>query len=88
MLRPASELRNIHGARAPAKVDEREALFADAGDADLNVKSVASTVFGNHTTRQDVEVQKAFEHALQRCRVSLGEHPQAQNLNRFGTHKS
>jgi len=52
------------------------------------VQIVAGAEFGDDTARQDIEVQKTLEHALQCCRIRLGEHPQAQKLNRIGTHES
>jgi len=67
--------------------NERQAPFADTSDVDLNMQAVARAEFGDDTARQDIEIQKALEHALQRREISLGEHPQAQELNRIGNHE-
>src|ERR1700691_6037487 len=62
--------------------------FRDARDVDLHMECARRAKFGGHAARQDVEILETLQHARQRTRIRVSDHPQTQERQFLATHKT
>lgn len=57
--------------------DQRQLLFRQSENIDLNMQSFVSTEFSDHPPRQNVQILETLDDASECAGISVCDHPQA-----------